>query len=52
MDQRVYKGIPNSENGPLKAFPGFSKDASPFILDTDVSGHNIGAVSAQADQDD
>ncbi len=55
MDQRVRRGVPNSEHGPhLRAHPSLSdlsKDANPFILDTDVSGHAIGTVSAQADRD-
>ncbi len=36
---------------PILAFPDLSKDANPFILNTDAIGHAIGAVLAQADQD-
>ncbi len=38
-------------SAPILAFPDLFKDANPFILDTDASGHGIGAGFAQADRD-
>ncbi len=55
MDQRVRRSMSNLENGPIStpilAFPDLSKDATPFILDTEANIHAIGAVLALADQD-
>ncbi len=38
-------------SAPILVFPDLSKNANPFILYTNASGHTIGVFLAQADQD-
>ncbi len=46
MELQTSKTAPTST--PILPFTDPSKDANPFILDTDASGHAIGAALAQA----